>query len=113
MTDAVIQPRPDPLAALRKIWDHRWIGPALKLALAYVVGIEILVQLVFGRLRLFGLDIGFQANDVPRAIFVNGASVGFLYALLGMGLILVWRANRIINFAQAQLGSVPAVTALL
>ena len=30
-----------------------------------------------------------------------------------MGLILVYRANRIINFAQAQLGAVPAVIALL
>src|SRR5438874_1910471 len=29
-----------------------------------------------------------------------------------MGLILVYRANRIINFAQAQLGAVPAVAAL-
>ena len=30
-----------------------------------------------------------------------------------MGLILVYKANRIINFAQAQLGAVPAVVALL
>ena len=50
---------------------------------------------------------------MPRAIFLNGATIGLLYGLLGMGLILVYRANRIINFAQAQLGSVPAVTALL
>src|SRR5690349_19720886 len=98
----------DPLAAVRKVWQHRYAGPAIKLVLAYLVLIEGVVQIVFGQLTLFGVTIGLQDQDVPRAIFLNGASVGMLYALLGMGLILVWRANRIINFAQAQLGSVPA-----
>lgn len=103
----------DLLATARYVWNHRWVGPAIKLALAYVILIEGLVQVVFGRLTLFGAQLGLQEQDVPRAIFLNGASIGLLYALLGMGLILVYRANRIINFAQAQLGSVPAVTALL
>ena len=95
------------------LFAHRYGGPVLKLLLAYVVFIEIVIQLVFGRLRLAGLDIGFQGSPIPRAIFLNGAALGLLYALLGMGLILVFRANRIINFAQAQLGAVPALTALL
>ena len=99
--------------ALTDLWRHKYAGPAIKLVLAYVLLIEGVVQVVFGRLNLFGLEIGLQDSDVPRAIFVNGATIGLLYALLGMGLILVYRANRIINFAQAQLGSVPAVTALL
>jgi len=114
MTDLVVdERRRDVRDALGRVWNHRWAGPALKLALAYLFLIEVVVQVVFGRLTLFGLEIGLQDNDVPRAIFLNGASIGMLYALLGMGLILVYRANRIINFAQAQLGSVPAVTALL
>jgi branched-chain amino acid transport system permease protein len=46
-------------------------------------------------------------------VLVGGAVIGALYGLVAMGLILVYRANRIINFAQAQLGSVPAVLALL
>jgi branched-chain amino acid transport system permease protein len=46
-------------------------------------------------------------------VFIDGAVIGSLYALVAMGLILVYRANRIINFAQAQLGAVPAVLALL
>ena len=101
---------PEPV---RNVLNHRIAGPAIKLILAYLVLIEIVVQFIFGRLQWFGLDIGFQSGTVPRAIFLNGAAIGMLYALLGMGLILVYRANRIINFAQAQLGSVPAVTALL
>jgi branched-chain amino acid transport system permease protein len=112
---AVIEPDGGPgiRSAIESVWNHRYAGPALKLLLAYLLLIEGAVQIVFGRLSVFGLHIGLQDHDVPRAIFVNGATTGMLYALLGMGLILVYRANRIINFAQAQLGSVPAVTALL
>ena len=106
-------PRGGARTALLDVWQHRYAGPAIKLVLAYVLLIEVSVQVVFGRLSLLGIEIGTQDHDIPRAIFLNGASVGLLYALLGMGLILVYRANRIINFAQAQLGSVPAVTALL
>ncbi|HUS61338.1 MAG TPA: branched-chain amino acid ABC transporter permease, partial [Acidimicrobiales bacterium] len=100
-------------AAVRSIWDHPRFGPAIKVIGAYVLLIEIAVQIVFGRLTILGLEVGLQDHTVPHSIFVNGASIGLLYALLGMGLILTYRANRIINFAQAQLGSVPAVTALL
>ena len=126
MTDtAVIEPSAGPerpperragpglRSAVLGVWRHRYAGPALKLLLAYLLLIEGGVQIVFGRLSILGLQVGTQDHDIPRAIFLNGASIGLLYALLGMGLILVYRANRIINFAQAQLGSVPAVTALL
>jgi branched-chain amino acid transport system permease protein len=118
MTTATLDDRddgggPDLRATVERVWGHRWAGPVLKLLLAYLLLIEGVVQFVFGRISLFGLDFGLQANNVPREIFLNGASIGMLYALLGMGLILTYRANRIINFAQAQLGSVPAVTALL
>src|SRR5688500_13916080 len=100
-------------SSISDLWTSPRVGPLLKLLLAYLVIIEVGVQVVFGRFTLFGLDIGLQDHTVPHAIFLNGASIGLLYGLLGMGLILVYRANRIINFAQAQLGSVPAVTALL
>ena len=67
---------------------------------------------MLGRIQLGPLDIGLQDGVVPRTIWFNGAAVGLLYGLLGMGLILVYRANRIINFAQAALGTVPAVLCL-
>lgn len=91
----------------------RRMGTPLKLLVGYVVLIEIAVQVLFGRLHVGPIDVGLRSAAVPHAIFLNGATIGLLYGLLGMGLILVYRANRIINFAQAQLGSVPAVVALL
>ncbi len=97
---------------MRAAWEHRIAGPALRILLLYVVAIEGVNQFVFGRIVLGPLDIGLQSTATPRYIFVNGALIGLLYGLLGMGLILVYRANRIINFAQAQLGSVAAVLAL-
>src|SRR5687768_7677064 len=42
-------------------------------------------------------------------VVVRGAVIGSLYALGAIGLILVFRANRVVNFAQAELGSVAAV----
>src|SRR5215213_2688934 len=66
------------------------IGPAVAL---------VLVQQVF-----------FPA---PAGIVVRGMIVGGLTALLALGMALVYRANRIINFAQADLGFAPAVLAYL
>jgi branched-chain amino acid transport system permease protein len=42
-------------------------------------------------------------------IVVQGALVGSLTALLAVGLALVYRANRIVNFAQGDLGVAPAL----
>lgn len=100
---------PEPV---RAVWEHRIAGPLLRIVLLYVVVVEGLTQFVFGRITFGPLDLGLQSGATPRFIFVNGALIGLLYGLLGMGLILVYRANRIINFAQAQLGSVAAVIAL-
>ena len=99
--------------AVLALWRHPVAGPPVKLAAAYLLLVEMAVQVLFGRFALGPIDIGLRDGAVPRAIFLNGATIGLLYGLLGMGLILVYRANRIINFAQAQLGSVPAVVALL
>lgn len=49
----------------------------------------------------------------PLGIFVRGLIVGGLTALLALGMALIYRANRIINFAQADLGFAPAVLAYL
>lgn len=90
---------------LKAAWEHpRW-GFLLRLVLGYVVLVEGLIQVVLGHLV--------RGAPIPRGVFLQGAIVGTLYALVGMGLILVYRAGRIINFAQAQLGAVPAVLGLL
>ena len=53
------------------------------------------------------------ARQPPLGIYVNGAIIGSLYALVAIALILVYQATRIINFAAAGLGSAGAVLALM
>ena len=48
---------------------------------------------------------------VPNGFYLQGLVVGLLYALLAIGLVLVYRTNRIINFAQGELGAFAAVLA--
>ena len=58
----------------------------------------VAVQLIF-----FGM---------PAGTWVRGVILGLLTALLAMGMALVYRANRVINFAQADLGFVPTSLAV-
>src|SRR5947199_6868199 len=44
---------------------------------------------------------------------LNGACTGSLYGLIAVGIILIYKTNRIINFAAAAVGAVPAIFALL
>jgi branched-subunit amino acid ABC-type transport system permease component len=39
--------------------------------------------------------------------------IGCLYGLIAVGVVLVYRANRVVNFAQAGLGARPPCVALL
>ena len=48
----------------------------------------------------------------PPGVIVQGVVVGSLTALLAFGLSLVYKTNGIINFAQADLGVVPATVGL-
>ena len=49
----------------------------------------------------------------PAGVLLKGTVIGGLYALIALGLALVYRANRIINFAQGDLGGAPAALAVL
>jgi ABC-type branched-subunit amino acid transport system ATPase component/ABC-type branched-subunit amino acid transport system permease subunit len=100
----------DRIAPIR---SHPLWGPLASLAVAYVVLVELAAQFAFGRVDVGFAEIGLGQLVIPREVFLLGAILGTLYGLIGMGLILVYRANRVINFAQAQLGAVPAVFALL
>jgi branched-chain amino acid transport system permease protein len=42
------------------------------------------------------------------SVLVNGLQIGSVYALVALGLALVYRATRVLNFAQGELGTVPA-----
>ncbi len=69
------------------------LKPALIL-LAYAVGIQV----------FFSPDLGSLAS---------GVATGALYGLIAVGLILIYRTNRIINFAVAAIGAFPAVLGAL
>ena len=47
--------------------------------------------------------------SVPGFVLVQGVITGLGYGLLALGLVLVYKTNRILNFAQGQLGVVAAV----
>src|SRR4051794_39940355 len=44
---------------------------------------------------------------------VSGLSLGGLYGIVGVALVLTYRTSRVINFAAAAVGAVPAITAVL
>jgi branched-chain amino acid transport system permease protein len=66
--------------------------------------------LVFYALWLL-VDNG-TAKGLPPGILVAGIVTGSLYGLNALGIVLIYRANRIVNFAQAELGSIAAVTTI-
>jgi len=51
-------------------------------------------------------------HGAPLGVVLTGAVFGTATALLAMGLILIYRANRIINFAQVAMGGVAGVLAV-
>jgi branched-subunit amino acid ABC-type transport system permease component len=51
--------------------------------------------------------------SVPNGVIVQGALVGGLTSFLALGIALVYRADRIVNFAAGDLGIVPATLAIL
>src|SRR5438128_11129967 len=52
-----------------------------------------------------------HTTAVPNGLYLQGLVVGLLYALIAIGLVLIYRTNRIINFAQGELGAFAAVLA--
>ena len=50
---------------------------------------------------------------MPVGGVISGIILGLLGALGAVGIALIWRANRVINFAQGDLGAFPATLAVL
>ena len=50
---------------------------------------------------------------VKFGVVVRGATIGLLTALIATGMALVYRANRVVNFAQADLGYAPALLGVM
>ncbi|MTA13669.1 MAG: hypothetical protein F2534_13790 [Actinobacteria bacterium] len=66
------------------------------IAVASVVAV-VLIQLVF--------------FPMPSGNWVRGGVLGLLDGMLALGMALIYRANRVVNFAQADLGAVPTAFA--
>jgi ABC-type branched-subunit amino acid transport system permease subunit len=47
--------------------------------------------------------------SLPPSVVLEGAILGLNYGLLAVGLVLIYRTSRVVNFAQGQLGVVAAV----
>ena len=62
---------------------------------------------------MFGTILGFTVPlvdfEVPRNIVIIGLIRGLTYALLGIGITLVYRTSRVINFAHGEIGALPAL----
>ena len=84
-----------PADAGRRTIDARqvttWVAP--------FVGTPIVVTVVFSR-------------NPPIGIYLLGLVLGALYGLIAMGMVLVHRASKVVNFAQASIGAVPAAAGL-
>ena len=44
---------------------------------------------------------------MPFGVWTRGLVLGLLAAMLAVGMALIYRANRVVNFAQGDMGSVP------
>src|SRR5262245_62732638 len=64
-------------------------------------------------LALLVLGVKVFWRDVPSGIYADGVVRGLLSALIALGIVIVYRANRIVNFAAADLGAVPSTLAFL
>jgi branched-chain amino acid transport system permease protein len=49
---------------------------------------------------------------VDKGVYLFGMTLGLLSSLVALGMALIYRANRILNFAQGDLGLVPTVLAI-
>ncbi|HUQ40595.1 MAG TPA: ABC transporter permease [Acidimicrobiales bacterium] len=60
----------------------------------------------------YGLVMKVVFNPPPRLILF-GIANGALYGLIAIGVILIYRTNKIINFAAAAIGAIPGIFAVL
>jgi ABC-type branched-subunit amino acid transport system permease subunit len=66
---------------------------------AVVAGCAVVLEL--------GSALGFWV--VPESSLIQGTVIGLNYGLLALGLVLIYRTSRVLNFAQGQLGVVAAI----
>jgi branched-chain amino acid transport system permease protein len=86
----------------------------LRQANAVVTADNRAAKLVRGVVAIVAFVIVIQVFfSPPPDIFIFGIALGALYGLLGVAIILIYRTNRIINFAAAALGAPAGIGAIL
>jgi branched-chain amino acid transport system permease protein len=60
---------------------------------------------------VIAIMVGLRIN--PIQVVVNGLQIGSVYALVALGIALVYKSTKVLNFAQGELGSLPAMLVLL
>ena len=67
------------------------------------------LQVVAGAVGLLLFSLLLSLVDVnPLSVLVNGLQQGVVYALVALGIALVYKATRVLNFAQGEIGTVGA-----
>ncbi len=97
-------------AVLDRIPGAATLGEMTKRTQTIVVGLGIVLAYV----GLFNLPLtaGFVQDRVPYGVLFIGTVQGTTTALLAMGLILIYRTNRFVNFSYAAMGALPGAFAL-
>lgn len=84
------------------------MSPSTRAALrrAAATGAVLAVAIVVAKIVLAELEASHVYKfSTPLPVVVLGAIIGMTYGLLGVGLVLIYRTNRIINFAHGQIGA--------
>jgi branched-chain amino acid transport system permease protein len=87
----------------------RWTDLTQRAQIAIGTAVGAVVVLVLYRAPGSG---SFLADKAPWGIVVSGMIIGTVTALLAIGLILIYRTNRFINFAYGSMGSFAGVLAI-
>jgi branched-chain amino acid transport system permease protein len=86
------------------------VGPVVSVATSPRPAARALKTVLVGIAYCIGIGWFFSPDLGSLA---SGVAAGALYGLIAVGLILIYRTNRIINFAVAAIGAFPAVLAAL
>ncbi|MBV9412124.1 MAG: branched-chain amino acid ABC transporter permease, partial [Acidimicrobiia bacterium] len=83
-------------------WQKRWDDMSGNRRAQLIVGAIIVIYVLWA---FIGGNSGWLYKHAPIGIVLAGVVYGSVYALGAFGLILIYRSNRIINFAHGALGS--------
>jgi branched-chain amino acid transport system permease protein len=98
------------LDAVRRPWGGELGAKVSSLASSTKAAPTLVRRVIIAALFLLAVQSIFHLS--PQAM-ISGVSLGGLYGIIGVGIVLTYRTSRVINFAAAAVGAVPAITAVL